>query len=112
MGHTKSYTKVVLLTDKETLGTDQPPEALIGKCVKIKVTDTHKWHVAGHVIDLAPEPIKVSADYFVKLDEARKEALLKEMQPPVKVSKDHMTHLVGMAFVSVATFLLLESLFM
>ena len=111
MGHNKSYTKVVLTTDKETLGTDQPPQALIGKCVKIKVTDTHKWHISGHVIDLAPEPVKVDTDYFTKLDEARKEALLKELAPPVKVTKDHMTHLTGMALVSLATYLLLEVLF-
>lgn len=38
MGHTKSYTKVVLPSTKEVLG-DQPPEALIAKCVKVMVTE-------------------------------------------------------------------------
>jgi len=54
MGHTKGYAKVVLNQDEETLGTNQPATALIGKCVKIKVTETHKWHISGHIIDLAP----------------------------------------------------------
>lgn len=45
MGHTKSYTKVVIDQTQECLGTDQPAKALIGKCIKIKVTQTHKWHV-------------------------------------------------------------------
>lgn len=64
------------------------------------------------MIDLAPEPVKVDADYFTKLDEVRKQALLKELAPPVTVTKDHVTHLTGMALVTLATFLLLESMFM
>lgn len=51
MGHTKSYTKVVLDQTAECLGVDQPARALVGKCVKIKVLETHKWHIAGKIID-------------------------------------------------------------
>ena len=60
MGHTK----VVIPIDRETLGTDQPPAALVGKCVLIKITTTHKWHVSGVVIDLQPKPITVGDDFF------------------------------------------------
>lgn len=80
MGHTKSYTKVVLDQTPETLGTDQPARALIGKCVKVKVTETHKWHVSGIVIDANPPPVKVSEDYFEKLDRVRNEKLRKQLQ--------------------------------
>ena len=57
MGHTKSYSKVVLSQDDETLKIDmQQVKALFGKCVKIKVTETHKWHISGHIIDVNPKP--------------------------------------------------------
>ena len=59
MGHTKNYTKVVLDQNQATLGIDQPAQALIGKCVKIKVMETHKWHVTGHIIDANPKPVEV-----------------------------------------------------
>ena len=38
MGHTKTYTKVVLNPTAEILA-DQPPDSLIGRCVLIKVTE-------------------------------------------------------------------------
>jgi len=84
MGHTKAYTKVVLNQDVATLGSDQPASALIGKCVKIKVTECHKWHIAGRVIDLAPAPVKVPEDYFEKLDEERKKKLMLELQDDIE----------------------------
>lgn len=68
MGHTKQYTKVVLTQSADILGTDQPAKALVGKCVKIKVTGTHKWHITGYIIDANPKPIEVSEDYFEVLD--------------------------------------------
>ena len=80
MGHTKTYTKVVLDQDPKTLGTDQPASALVGKCVKILVTQVHKWHISGHVIDASPAPVVVPEDYFEKLDKARKEKLRRELQ--------------------------------
>jgi hypothetical protein len=43
------------------------------------VTETHKWHISGHVIDAAPKPIEVEADYFEKLDRLRKERLRREL---------------------------------
>ena len=52
VGHTKQYVKVQL---------DSGP---IGKCVLVKVTEAHKWHVCGEIIDENPEPVKVPANYW------------------------------------------------
>lgn len=87
MGHTKSYTKVVLAQTSESLGMDQPAKALIGKCVKVSVTETHKWHVSGHIVDAAPKPVEVAEDYFEKLDKQRKEKLRKELQDDLAIQK-------------------------
>ena len=85
MGHTKTYTKVVLEQNSEALGTDQPAAALIGKCVKVKITETYKWHIAGNIIDASPKPIEVGEDYFEKLDKARKEKLRIELQEDLAI---------------------------
>jgi hypothetical protein len=87
MGHTKTYTKVVLEQTPEVLGTDQPAAALIGKAVKVKITETHKWHVSGFVTDASPKPIEVGEDYFEKLDKARKEKLRIELQEDLAIQK-------------------------
>ena len=52
VGHTKAYAKVLIKKDP----------TLLGKCVLVKVTGIHKWHVYGEVIDRNPVPIKV--DYY------------------------------------------------
>ena len=70
-GHTKHYTKVVLEQTAEAL-LDQPAEALIGKCVKVLITESQKWHISGRIIDASPEPERVPADYFERLQEQRK----------------------------------------
>ena len=57
----------------------QQVKALFGKCVKIKVTETHKWHVSGHIVDISPQPETVEVDYFEKLDSLRKEKLRIEL---------------------------------
>lgn len=87
MGHTKAYTKVVLNQTEEVLGADQPAKALIGKCVKIMITETHKWHIAGVIIDASPKPVEAPEDYFEKLDLDRKEKLRKELQDDLAVQK-------------------------
>jgi tRNA A37 methylthiotransferase MiaB len=76
IGHTKTYCKVVLPQLKDVIGEDQPAEALIGKCVKVKVTEAGKWHISGYIIDWAPKPEKVPADYFENLEQKRKNALI------------------------------------
>lgn len=121
MGHTKTYTKVVL--DQSNLGTDQPASALIGKCVKIQVTETHKWHISGKIIDASPKPIEVPVDYFEKLDKERKEQLRIQLQEDLAIQKQReienkktepvkakemgpnpIMHILGMAFISLGVF--------
>lgn len=67
MGHTKTYTKVVLTTNEESLA-GQPAVSLISKCVKIKVTESHKWHITGYIIDVCPAQEDAPIDYFEKLE--------------------------------------------
>jgi hypothetical protein len=49
----------------------QPVESLIGKCVKIKVKETHKWHISGYIIDAVPKLEDFPLDYFKRLDKDR-----------------------------------------
>ena len=77
----------MLTQSTDILGVDQPASALIGKCVKIKVTATHKWHISGYIVDAAPKPIEVSPDYFEVLDRQRKEKLRLELQNDLAIQK-------------------------
>jgi hypothetical protein len=80
MGHTKNYTKVVLDQTEEVFGTsDINAAALIGKCVMIKVTESQKWHITGHITNLNPGFEKSDPNYFVKLEEERKADLIRTM---------------------------------
>mmetsp|Transcript_4502 Transcript_4502/g.3715 ORF Transcript_4502/g.3715 Transcript_4502/m.3715 type:complete len:139 (-) Transcript_4502:222-638(-) len=54
VGHTKAYVKVLFPVD----------EKLLGKAVKIKVTEAHKWHIVGEIVDREPKFEKVPEDYF------------------------------------------------
>lgn len=64
---------------------DQPAEALVGKCVKVKITSSGKWHVSGYIIDAAPEPERAPADYFERLEEKRKQDLLRQFEEQEKI---------------------------
>jgi hypothetical protein len=46
----------------------------LGKVVKVKVTETHKWHISGHITDASPSiPHPVSDEqYFREREEKRK----------------------------------------
>ena len=66
-GHTKTYTKVVLEQTAAALA-DQPAEVLIGKCVKVKVTSAHKWHISGYITDPNPKPERAPVDYFDQIE--------------------------------------------
>ena len=48
-----------------------PAQALIGKCVKIKVTETQKWHIAGYIIETQPSIPQAPTDYFEALERQR-----------------------------------------
>ena len=37
------------------------------------MTETHKWHISGDIIDANPAPVKVPDDYFEQLVRAREE---------------------------------------
>ena len=72
LGHTKSYTKVVLNQDDATLA-GQPAAALLGKVIEVKITETHKWHISGFITNVAPKvPHPASnAAYFAERDAQR-----------------------------------------
>lgn len=126
MGHTKNYTKVVLDQTEEVFGTvDINAEALIGKCVMVKVTETQKWHITGHIIDLNPGYAKSDPSYFVKLEEARKADLLKAMaddQSPLRKqhgerngsfsSNTSAVLALGILLEAIGVYLLLKALFL
>mmetsp|Transcript_26433 Transcript_26433/g.19818 ORF Transcript_26433/g.19818 Transcript_26433/m.19818 type:complete len:118 (+) Transcript_26433:335-688(+) len=61
MGHTKSYTKVVLDSASCSI-LEHSPEALIGRCIKIKVVEACKWHITGDIIDAS-----VQTEYLEEL---------------------------------------------
>lgn len=77
MGHTKTYTKVVLDQTSDVFG-EVDPKSLIGKCVKVKITEAQKWHVAGYITDFKPEPERVPVDYFERLEATRKDEIIKQ----------------------------------
>ncbi len=56
VGHTKSYVKVLIKRDPE----------LVGKRAIVKITDVHKWHVYGEIIEKNPKPIHVNFDDHFK----------------------------------------------
>lgn len=64
----------------------QPAAALIGKVVKIKVTETHKWHITGHIIDANPVIPHVEAtSYFAECERNRREKAEQEGEIKQKV---------------------------
>ena len=72
LGHTKSYTKVVINQDEASLG-GQPAEALLGRVIEVKVTETHKWHISGHITNAnpkVPQPAS-NAAYFAEREGQR-----------------------------------------
>ena len=48
---------------------DQPAEALIGKCVKVKIVSAQKWHISGVIVDANPAPEQAPQDYFEKVEQ-------------------------------------------
>lgn len=64
VGHTKSYVKVLIKRDPE----------LVGKRAIVKITDVHKWHVYGEIIEKNPNPIHVNFnDHFKGMYNQKKE---------------------------------------
>jgi len=38
-------------------------DSLLGKCIKVKITETFKWHITGNIIEREPKMPEVK-DYF------------------------------------------------
>ncbi len=130
MGHTKTYTKVVIDQTAESLG-GQPASALIGKCVKIKVTETHKWHIAGYVLETQPEIPKAPKDYFERLEKQREKEAEEEKIKLAGAGKEAageveevvetiivktkpnevMMHFMGIALLTIGLYILMRSTF-
>lgn len=126
LGHTKSYTKVVLNQDEASLA-GQPAAALLGKVVEVKITETHKWHISGYITNATPHiPHPVSnAVYFAEkeakrakeraeADKASQQTVVKVKEERVKVpvtNSQLFTHLAGMAALTVGVFLTLRGVF-
>jgi hypothetical protein len=125
LGHTKSYTKVVLSQDDATLA-GQPAAALLGKVIEVKITETHKWHISGFITNVAPKVPHPASNvaYFAERESQRlreraesakaTSAVLKVKEERVKVPVTNtqlVTHLLGMAALSAGVFLTLRGIF-
>lgn len=56
VGHTKCYVKVLIKREEE----------LVGKRAIVKVTDVHKWHVYGEIIERNPKHVHVNFEHHFK----------------------------------------------
>jgi hypothetical protein len=107
----------------------QPPQALVGKVVRIRVTETHKWHVTGNLIDVSPKiPHEDVGVYFPRkakewaaknaasgLEEpAKPQAEVRIVEERIRVKapgKDQfILHLLGMLLLSIGVYALLKGL--
>ena len=100
---------------------------MLGRVIEVKVTETHKWHISGHITNANPKvPHPASnAAYFAEREnqrvKERAEASKGTQQPAVKVREEKVkvpitnsylfTHLAGMAALSVGVFLTLRGVF-
>jgi len=126
LGHTKSYTKVVI--DQDTLPEDQPAAALLGKVIEIRVTETHKWHITGTVTNLNPviPHIKDNLRYFEECEEERRRRKKREEEGEERGERGEVREeivkvpitmgqvvkqIAGMAALSVGVFLTLRGIF-
>ena len=107
----------------------QPAGALIGRVVKVKVTETQKWHITGHITDASPDVPHVKADeYFAQCEAQRRDKEAKEareerkdakierviVEEKIKVkvtTQQALLHLAGMAALTVGVFATLKGIF-
>jgi hypothetical protein len=67
---------------------------VLGRVIEVKVTETHKWHISGHITNANPKvPHPASnAAYFAEREnqrvKERAEASKGTQQPPVKVREE------------------------
>jgi hypothetical protein len=56
VGHTKCYVKVLIKREED----------LVGKRAIVKITDVHKWHIYGEVIERNPKHVHVNFEHHFK----------------------------------------------
>jgi hypothetical protein len=56
VGHTKCYVKVLIKREED----------LVGKRAIVKITDVHKWHIYGEVIERNPTHVHVNFEHHFK----------------------------------------------
>ena len=67
VAHNKSYVKILVPKD----------ESLYGKELIVKITQIHKWHCVGEIIDKNPQPVKVNYEEYFKDILRQKEIMIK-----------------------------------
>ena len=67
VAHNKSYVKILVPKD----------ESLYGKELIVKITQIHKWHCVGEIIDKNPTPVKVNYEEYFKDILRQKEIMIK-----------------------------------
>ena len=67
VAHNKSYVKILVPKD----------ESLYGKELIVKITQIHKWHCVGEIVDKNPQPIKVNYEEYFKDILRQKEIMIK-----------------------------------
>ena len=95
--------------------------------MKIKVTETQKWHIAGYIIETQPSIPQAPTDYFEALERQRereeqeeeekrgeKKEEVEEIIETIYVKtkpKEVAMHFLGIALLSVGLYLLMRSAF-
>ena len=67
VAHNKSYVKILVPKD----------ESLYGKELIVKITQIHKWHCVGEIVDKNPTPVKVNYEEYFKDILRQKEIMIK-----------------------------------
>ena len=70
VGHNKSYVKILIPKD----------ENLYGKELIVKITQIHKWHCVGEIIDKNPKPLKVDYKEYFKDILRQKDIMIKNYE--------------------------------
>ena len=86
--------------------------------MKIKVTETTKWHISGYIIDANPELPEAPGDYFEKVqkeEKAEDKVIVNEVEEVVEKiiikhdNKQVAVHILGMVLMTLGLFLFLKA---
>ena len=82
VGHTKGYVKVLIKRENENL---------LGKQVICKITDIHKWHVYGTIIDYNPHIVHVNfEDHFKGMYKVKNNIEIEKSNKLTQVKKEQI----------------------